>query len=130
MTFAKETGSLVNHIHSRATRGQPEPVVGMGATVLHYTDRSPATIIEVTKIGKYLAIVVQGDNAKRIDTNGMSECQTYEYTPNPEGGKTTYRFKNEAWEAIYFNTDTKRWKKSGGSGLRIGEREKYHDFSF
>lgn len=68
----KETGSLVNHLYSRMTKGQPQPEVGMGATLLHWSDRSPATIIKVFTIGKLLAIEVQDDKYKRIDKNGMS----------------------------------------------------------
>ena len=32
-------------------------------------------------------VVVQQDHAKRKDNNGMSDCQSYEYTPNPDGKK-------------------------------------------
>lgn len=58
------------------------PVVGMGVTINYYTDRDPATIIEVSKSGKQAKI--QKDNAKRIDDNGRSESQKYEYSANPE----------------------------------------------
>lgn len=131
MKLGTETNSLVNHL-STGTRGQPTPVVGMGATILHWTDRSPATIIEVWSDKGYTWIKVQGDNYRRTDDNGMSECQSYEYTPNPEGGVSTYRHKEgQAWEAMRLNPETKRWNKSkSGQGLRIGEREKYHDFCF
>ena len=32
MKLGTETGSMTNHIYSRATKGQPDPAVGMGAT--------------------------------------------------------------------------------------------------
>lgn len=115
-------GSLVNHILSNSTKGQPEPVVGMGATELQWTDRTPVTIIEVSKNGK--TIKVQEDHAKRTDDNGMSESQTYSYSANPEGRIQTYTLrKNGAWVR-------KGEPMKEGSKLRIGIREKYHDFSF
>lgn len=58
------------------------------------------------------------------------ECQEYEYTPNPEGGKSTYRFDGKSWTRVVYNTETKRWNKSDSNGIRIGQREKYYDFSF
>jgi hypothetical protein len=35
MRIGTQTNSLVNHLYSRAVNGQPEPVIGMGATLLH-----------------------------------------------------------------------------------------------
>lgn len=130
MRLGNQTNSLVNHLQSRAVIGQPEPVVGMGATLLGWTDRNPATIVEVFKIGKTQYVLVQEDNAKRVDNNGMSEDQTYEYTPNPDAYKKAFRIgRNGLWEAVIKN-ENDRYVKSGGNGLRIGEREKYYDFSF
>ena len=130
MTMLKlgtQTGSLVNHLYSRSVNGQPVPTIGMGATILNWTDRKAGTIIEVNKT----IIRVQEDNATRIDNNGMSECQEYEYTANPDGYVHTFRQdKNGMWSAVYFNEKTKRYNKSGGSGVLIGRREQYHDYSF
>ena len=94
----------------------------MGVTLLHWTDRSPATIIKVSKNGK--SIDVQEDKATRVDSNGMSECQGYLFDPNPLGPVYTYTLRSNG-----------RWVRKGepmrqGGALRIGERDKYHDFSF
>jgi hypothetical protein len=125
MKLGTETGSLMNHVFSGYN---DVPAVGMGATILMWSDREPATIIEVNEKKRY--IVVQEDNAKRIDTNGMSESQDYEYSPNPEGSKRIYRkMKNGRWQEHYINPETGRLVKGGGY-LSIGDREKYHDFSF
>ena len=126
-----QTGSLMNHLYSRATKGQPEPVVGMGATLLSWTDREAATIVEVTKTksGAWL-IAVQEDNAQRIDSNGFSESQEYEYSPNPEAAKQWFRFEEaKGWRSVR-QGEKGRWKLTGGGGLLIGSRRKYHDFSF
>lgn len=115
-----DTGSLTNHILARSTKGQPTPVVGMGATLLHWTDRSPATIIEV----KGKTIKVQEDDAERVDDNGMSELQKYVFSRNSTGQITVFTLrKNGAWVR-------KGEPMKGGSKVRIGDRDKYHDFSF
>lgn len=124
------TGSLVNHIHSRAVT--PALVVGMGATMLHWTDRSAGTVVKIETIKGLIYVHVQGDHAKRLDKNGMSESQVYEYTPNPQGSIGVWRqAKNGAWESVCFNNKTKRWNKSSGSiGFALGFRDAYHDYSF
>lgn len=131
MRLGSETGSLTNHILSRAAIGQPEPEVGMGATILAWTDRYAATIVSFFRERGTLYVVVQSDHAKRTDTNGMSECQNYDYAPNPNGAKYWFRRgKTGAWQSVFFNEQTNRWNKIDGCGLRIGEREEYYDFSF
>lgn len=129
MKLGSETGSLTNHLISRMTLNEPEPYVGMPATLLGWTDRHPATVVEVNTKKRY--IVVQEDDAIRTDSNGMSESQEYEYTRNPAAARIIYR-KNKAglWKAHYINLETNRLVQKGSYGLRLGDREKYHDFSF
>lgn len=128
LKLGTQTGSVNNHISSRAILGAPEPEVGMGATLLGWTDRHPATVIEWD--GKTL--VVQEDNYQRIDDRGMDERQDYTYSPNPNGSKTSFRRdRNGFWKAGAVNPETGRWKQAGsGYGVTVGRREKYHDFSF
>lgn len=130
MKLGTQTASLVNHIQSRATIGQPTPTVGMGATILCWTDRHPATIIEIWEEDNTYVVAVQEDHASRTDKNGLSEVQEYDYSPNCTGSVSYYRLVDGRWQGVRMNSKTKRWNKAEGSGLRIGEREKYHDFSF
>ena len=114
------TNSLVNLLMSGPAA--TVPTVGMGATELCWTDRHAGTIVEVSKSGKTLYWVQ--DNAKRIDTNGMSESQEYEYAPNPTGHRQKFTLRANG-----------RWVRAGepaknGTKLAIGRRESYHDFSF
>lgn len=127
MKLGTETGSLVNHVASREVAKLPE--VGDGATLLGWSDRYPATVIEVFKKGKFDYIVVQEDSATRIDDNGMSEVQDYEYTRNPNGRKETFRVVEDRFERVY-RAESGRFKKESGYGLWVGRRESYHDFSF
>lgn len=111
MKLGTETASVHNWMMSGVSPIKPE--VGMGATILMWTDRHAGTIIKVTPT----QIHVQEDEFIRVDGNGMSEDQTYQYTANPQG-------------AIHIFRKTKRGYRSGSIGLLIGHREHYHDYSF
>ena len=113
------TNSFVNFVAGSSV--QPEPEVGMGATILCWTDRQAATVVERPTPK---TIVVQYDHAKRVDGNGMSDAQTYEYTPNTDGHKVTFtQRKNGAWVR-------KGEPLKGGQRVALGYRNHYHDFSF
>lgn len=113
MKAGTDTGSLMNHLYSRMNSAVPE--VGMGCTMLSWTDRHAATVIRV--LGPN-AIEIQEDNAVRTDQNGMSDCQKYEYTPNPTG----------AVELVKFTV--KGWLTTGKQHVMLGRRDSYYDFSF
>lgn len=131
MKLGTQTGSLTNHILSRAVIGQPDPIEGMGVTILAWTDRHAGTIINVSKRTSGTVVYVREDKATRIDDNGMSECQTYRYDPNPNGRLYTFRqTKSGQWEQVTVNEKTGRFNKMQGYGLRLGERSEYRDFSF
>lgn len=104
---------LYNHIKISC----PEPTVGMGATIIHWTDRSPATVVRISKSGK--TCWIKADKAERVDSNGMSEAQEYTYTPHPEGK-----------EIRVFKRKCGQWFTKGGEKVGLGRREKYHDYSF
>lgn len=72
-------GNLINRVMENTTSNKP--TVGMGATILGYSDRHAATVVSVSKDGK--SVDIQRDTATRTDKNGMSECQDYEYSPTP-----------------------------------------------
>lgn len=106
-------GSLMNHLMAHSK--QPQPEVGMGATLCMWTDRHAYTITRVSKSGKMLW--AKQDKVTRIDNNGMSECQTYTFEPDPTAEEVCFRLTKKGWR--------------GPSGrLSIGHRNEYHDFSF
>ena len=114
----KNTGSLINNILSQTTA---IPEVGMGATLLGWSDRYPATIVEVAPNGKKVGI--QEDDFKRTDNNGMSEMQEYEFTPNTSRTIVYYTLrKNGRW--------VRKGESMNGASLQIGQRRAYYDFSF
>jgi hypothetical protein len=127
MKLGTQTGSLVNHLYSRMTLNEPEPTVGMGVTMLSWSDRDAGTIIEVNTKKRYIAVTE--DDAKRIDNNGISEGQEYEYTTRLDGCITYYKKdKNGQWRKCYYNENNRM--VFGRGGLILGRREKYYDFSF
>lgn len=124
-------GSLINHLDAAGVIGQPTPVVGMGATILHWSDREAATIVSVEKYRGRVLLGVQRDRAERVDNNGMSECQSYIYHRETSGGVVYYlQAKNGRWQQVWKNPNTGRWNVHPGAGLKIGERDQYYDYSF
>jgi hypothetical protein len=145
MQLGTQTNSLVNHLHARAVIGQPEPVVGMGVTLLGWTDRYAGTIVEVEPIAKGSVLVhVMRDESKVIAGSAHDGSAEYEFTPATSGARYTFRRNDDGtWSEVYRKVlewddegnpskVSPRWSKmtGGGKGLRIGEREEYRDPSF
>lgn len=113
------TASIVNMVQQDSK--QPKPEVGMGATMLCWTDRHACTVVEVKSP---CCIVVQQDDATRTDKNGMSDCQTFEYKCNPDGRLMTVTLRrNGRWVR---QGDTMK----GGTSFGLGYRDEHFDFSF
>lgn len=132
MKLGTQTGSLINHLQSRATDGQPEPKVGMGATILLWSDRHAATIRNVFYIGNKIAVQVTRDHAKVVSGSSHDGSAVYEFTTTADGRLETFAFDGSTWSQYAVNPKTKRWNKvpGGGHGLRIGERDEYRDPTF
>ena len=94
------------------------PEIGMGVTIYYYSDRTAATIIEMSKSKQTL--ILQEDLATRIDKNGPSTDQTYSYERNYEGliHKATLR------------KDGRFRIAKSRSLVALGFREEYYDYSF
>jgi hypothetical protein len=114
------TASALNHITPDHSAVAAPAKIGDGATVLAWTDRYAATVVKVTP----RSITVREDTATRTDKNGMSESQSYEYAPNPEGREWTFTLR----------ADGKFYERGAAMGkgykLLVGERRAYHDYSF
>lgn len=113
-------GSVQNRIMESSA--MPKPEVGMGATECGYTDRHPYEIIEVADDRH---IIVRALDYKRTDDNGMSDCQDYEYSSNPENHTAKlFLTKKGEWRERYPSG------KLGCNRFFIGRAEKYYDYSF
>lgn len=134
MKLGSQTGSVINHLHSRAVIGQPKPEVGMGATLLGWTDRHAATITAVTECcGKtwQYEIEVANDDAKVVKGSTFDGTAEYEYTPGTGCDHLfAFHLKKQEWIRVIRNPVTNKLNQARGYGLRIGERETYYDPSF
>lgn len=105
---------------------QPEPAVGMGATILSWSDRYAATIVAIKlgAEGKVTEVTVVEDIATRVDSNGRSENQQWEYVRDPNGRKQVFTLRsNDTWVR-------KGDPASDGLGLMVGDRKHFYDYSF
>ena len=95
---------------------------GMGGTVSVGSDSYPVTVVTVFPGGR--GVLVQDDNAVRVDKNGISESQEYEYSENLQGCIDHFTLRRNG-----------RWIRKGssmrqGTPLHIGHRRMYRDPSF
>lgn len=102
------------------------PVVGMGVTVILYSDRHAATITEVVGNAKHepRTVTVQYDNAIRTDSYGMSDSQDYRYEADLNGRVEVYTLRRNG-----------RWVRRGegsksGTSIALDVRDHHHDFGF
>lgn len=147
MKLGTETGSVMNHLRSRATDSEPTPEVGMGVTILMWTDRRAGTIQRIFEERGQMVLEVTPDKATLVGGSKQSEAQEYSYAPNPNAPKEyykkdasgawreyEYKVTNSNYDAaadIVHNTYSSRLsRKSGGSSLQVGVREEYEDPSF
>lgn len=90
-----------------------EPEVGMGATMYSGSDRTPYTVIAVSS--RRFKVTLQADKSVRVDDNGLSESQTWDCTPDPDGEiRNAYRDS-----AGNFHCGSRR--------VRFGARSMYRD---
>ncbi len=119
LKLGTQTNSLVNHVYSKAHDNTPPVSVGSGATILHWTDRTACTIIELTE----KRVILQEDIATRTDSHGMSDQQSYSYMPNLKGIKHVFtKRKNGKW--------VRKGDTMSGTRCILGVRDHYYDYSF
>ena len=95
--------------------------IGQGATYHIGSDRYPFSVVDIKSPCR---VVVQQDNGKRTDKNGISENQTYVFEPNPDALRIVVSRRKDG-----------RWRKQGDSGRGSGfftfyGRDAYLDPSF
>ena len=129
MSPGTQTGSLINYLSSGSK--SPAPVIGMGGTVLHWTDRHAVTVVSIAVGGK--SILTRDDIAIRTDANGMSDAQSYSFEQDPNGAERRWKLANDGtWRAAQTSASGRVLFVGGGKGerLALGYRSHYHDFSF
>jgi hypothetical protein len=101
--------------------------IGDGVTLNYYSDERPATVVDIDSKGKWIR--VQMDIAKRIDKNGMSDCQEYEYFRDEKGYIKTF-YKTRIKEYTVFTDTGRSTYNSYGIYLSLKVRRKYFDYTF
>lgn len=96
----------------------PVPEVGMGATVVYYSDRQAFTITRVSPSAK--TFWMSRDKVVRLDQNGMSDSQKYAYVTDPDGGNY----------AVTLRKDGKYRVMGGMAKVKVDVRSEYYDYSF
>jgi hypothetical protein len=97
--------------------------VGDGATYGIGSDRYPFTVVEIKS---ETTIIVTADNYRRIDKNGVSESQQYEYTPDPNGCRITVTRRKQGDDYVW----RKQGDGKGGGVFAFHGRNAYQDPSF
>jgi hypothetical protein len=114
--------SLTNSLLSGKMNGAPEIVVGLGVSICGYSDRSPGTVVNVSKNGKKIS--VQYDDWTITKGSAHDGSANYEYTQNVQNSTLEFTLRpNGRWIEVG-GTD------KAGRSLAIGRREKYYDPSF
>lgn len=94
--------------------------IGGGATLCLATDRYAGTVIGMSKSGR--TIYWQFDKVVRVDNNGMSESQEYDYKCDPDAPVREYTLRKNG-----------RYIEKGGSltsSFLVPGRHEYRDFSY
>jgi hypothetical protein len=123
MKLGIQTNSVVNYLSAHQVG--PTPEVGMGATMLGWSDRHAGTVIGWD--GKILT--VQRDHARRCDKLGMTDAQDYTYEADPKGSVTYFKLDRTGKWRSCSKSEKGRWIL-GETGLRLGVRDEYYDFTF
>jgi hypothetical protein len=111
-------GNIMNRIAETGTQTDT-PAVGEGCTIYSYSDRAAGTVVRIATPKK---VFIKYDKTTRIDTNGMSESQTYSYETNDAGLEIEVSLRRDG---IWHEGTTQK-----GRVVRFGHRDTYHDFSF
>lgn len=104
---------IYNHVTVAESFAKPE--VGMGATLLLYTDRHAYTIVRVSDSGKTFWMT-------RDKTTLKEGC-------SPWSGNEDYDYESTTGEGVAVRWTPKGWKNSGNKVL-VGVRDEHYDPSF
>lgn len=131
--MTKWQGSLTNRIMESGR--YPTPVVGMGVTFTHWSDRTPGTIVAVReRNGKLYEIDTVGDDPGR--NLAVWPAQRYEITPTDpatvtaDTPRSTWRMDRAGrLRRTRVNENGRRVLTDNG-GIVLGSRDYYQDPSF
>ncbi len=116
---SRKVGVAGGFINQMMGNNSSTPVVGEGATILSYSDRSAYQVVEVSDDG--MSCVIQEMNTKFVGKSYGDE--RYEYSDNPEGYTMTLEWnaKKSCWGEVTYSVDivkslAKKYYKEYGYG--------------
>lgn len=130
MNLTKPTNSLQSNIMHAAVKGAPKPSVGMGVTILMWTDRYVGTITEVISEKEFL---FTRDDTVADKSKGELQMghQDWIHTPLPEGPKILAKMGRDGRWYIAHKTEKGRLSVNKNcTPLAVGFKNYHYDWSF
>lgn len=124
------TANVMSQVMHSAVIGAPDPKVGDGVTICHWTDRSVGTIVSVITPDH---IVYTEDDTVADKSKGELPMGHQEWinTPRPEGMRVhALRHKNGKWYIARVGANGRYTVSVKSTPVAIGRRDYYHDWSF
>jgi hypothetical protein len=129
MNLSKPTNSLQSNIMHAAVNGAPAPTVGMGVTILMWTDRRVGTIVEVVSDSE--VIFTEDDTVADKTKDCPMGHQNWINTPKPDGFRQTAKKGKDGKWYIPHRTPTGRMSVNKScQPVAVGFKHYYHDWSF
>lgn len=99
----RKVGVAGGFINQMMGNNSTTPVVGEGATILMYSDRSAYEVIEVSKDGN--SCVIRKMDTKNIGTSYGDERYTYKSNPNNHTMDLEWSNKKQCWGEVSYTTE-------------------------
>lgn len=119
----RKVGVAGGFINQMMGNNSTTPVVGEGATILMYSDRSAYEVIEVSKDGS--SCVIRKMDTKNIGTSYGDERYTYKSNPNNHTMDLEWSNKKQCWGSVGYSVQiikalkNKYYKKYGWGSTEI-----------
>jgi hypothetical protein len=113
------------HRYNHSMTATDTPKVGDGATIMGWTDMTPATVIHVSPSGKTVRLQIDksqlsADWKPQILPGGFSGHCIYTYERDPAGAIMSVRLRKGG-----------RWMVTNSSNrVKFGVRHKFYDYNF
>jgi hypothetical protein len=127
--MSNPTNNLHSNIMHAAVVGAPKPVVGMGVTVLMWSDRHAGTIVEV--VSDKEIVFTEDDTVADKTKDCQMGHQNWIHTPDPNGPRRVAKMGKDGRWYVARETPTGRMSISKKcTPLAVGYKEHYYDWSF
>ena len=121
-----QTGSFINWMMSS---NSSMPQIGMGATELHWSDRTPWEVIDIANDGKKVTIrSMSHDALQNASEIGMGH-QAWDIQPNPNGEVRILEWKWNAWryQTSHYHV-SEQWDKANDSNRSYMSKDDYWEW--